>query len=138
MKIRLKFFSLDQWFISLLQWIFAIMVVFLWMCETMNLIKHLSKLDFITKYIWISFENQLLKKFENLFKIQYIIVSFTTIRLLLQNFLINNNETELLILNANPGYYTGKHNTRILVNITYISYLFCYLLLISYYRFDSF
>jgi hypothetical protein len=102
----------------------------------MDLIEHLSKLDFITKYIGISFENQLLKKFGNIFKIQYIIVSFTAIRLLLQNFLINNNETELLILLADPGYYVGKHNTRIMVNITYISYLFCYQLLISYYRFD--
>jgi hypothetical protein len=106
------------------------------MCEKMDLIKHLSKLDFFSKHIGISFENQLLKKFGNLFKIQYIIVSFTIIRLLLQNFLINNNETELLILYADPGYYVSKHNTRIMVNIGYISYAFCYLLLISYYRFD--
>ncbi len=102
----------------------------------MALIKHLSKLDFITKYIGISFENQLLKKFGNLFKIQYIIFSFIIIRLLLQNFLINNNETELLIIYADPGYYVVKHNTRIMVNIINISYAFCYLLLISYYRFD--
>jgi hypothetical protein len=106
------------------------------MSETMDLIKHLSNLDFITKYIGISFENQLLKKFGNLFKIQYIIVLFTIIRLFLLNFLINNNETELLILYADPGYYIGKHNTRIMVNIYYICYEFCCLLLISYYRFD--
>ncbi len=102
----------------------------------MDLVKHLSKLDFVTKYIGISFENQLLKKFGNLFKIQYIIVSFTIIRLLLQNFLINNNETELLIVYADPGYYVGKHNTRIMANIIYISFMICPLLLISYYRFD--
>ncbi len=91
----------------------------------MDLIKHLSKLDTISKYIEISFENQLLKKFGNLFKIQYIIVSFTTIRLLLQSFLINNNETELLILFADPGYYVGEHNTRFMANLIYTSYLFC-------------
>jgi hypothetical protein len=105
------------------------------MSETMDLIKHLSMLDFITKYIGISFENQLLKKFGNLFKILYIIVWFAIIRLLLQNFLINNNETELLILYADPGYYLGKQ-IRIMANIIYILYLFCYQLLISYYRFD--
>jgi hypothetical protein len=102
----------------------------------MDLIKRFSKLDFFSKYIGISFENQLLKKFGNLFKIQYIIVSFTLIRLLLLNFLINNNETELLIVYADPGYYVGKQNTRITVNIIYISYAFCYLLFNSYYRFD--
>jgi hypothetical protein len=68
-------FSLNQWFISFLKWIFPKMVVFLWMCETMDLIKHLSKLDFGTKYIGISFENQLLKRFGNLFKIQYTVIS---------------------------------------------------------------
>ncbi len=106
------------------------------MCEKMDLIKHLSKLDFFSKYIGISFENQLLKKFGNLFKIQCIIVSFTIIRLLLLNFLINNNETERLIVYADPGYYVGKQNTRIMVNIIYISYAFCFLFFNSYYRFD--
>ncbi len=76
----------------------------------MDLIKHLSKLDFITKYIGISFENQLLKKFGNLIKFHFIIVSFTIIRLLLKNFLINNNETELLMTFADVGYYVGKNN----------------------------
>jgi hypothetical protein len=54
------------------------------------------------KYIRISFENEQLKSFGNLFKFQYIFVSFTIIRLLLQNFLTNNNnnETELLMLFA--------------------------------------
>ena len=100
------------------------------MCETMDLIKQLSKIDFINKHIGISFENQLLKKFGNLFKIQYIFVSFTIIRLLLQNFLINSDETELLIVYADPGYYVGKNNTRNMLNIIYISYLFFKLYLI--------
>ncbi len=75
-------------------------------------------------------------KFRILYKIQYIIVLFSSIRLLLQNYLINNNETELLIAYEDPGYYVGKHNTRIMVNITYASFAICYLLFISYYRFD--
>jgi hypothetical protein len=54
----------------------------------------------------------------------------------LQNFLINNNETELLILFA--GYYIGRNNTRIMNNMIYIAFDLTYLLLILYYRFDSF
>ena len=96
------------------------MVVFL-NVRTMDLIEHLSKLDFLTKYVGISFESQLLKRFGNLFKIEYIIAWFTTIRLLLQTFLINKNETQLLIVYADAGYYVGKHNTRNMLNIAYFT-----------------
>jgi hypothetical protein len=75
----------------------------------MNLINIFSKLDFITKYIGTSFENKQLKRFVNLIKFEYIFVSITIIRLLLENFLINNNETELLTLYADPGYYVGYY-----------------------------
>jgi hypothetical protein len=104
----------------------------------MNLLNILSKLDFSSEYQGISFKNQLLKKFGILFKFQYIIVWFTIIGLSLQNFLINNNETELLILLAESGYYVSKNNMPIMVKIIYIAFNLTYLLFITYYRFDSF
>jgi hypothetical protein len=57
--------------------------------------------------------------------------------MLSQNFLINNNSTELLILFADPGYYIGGNNTRIMNNMTYVAFDFTNLLMILFYSFDS-
>jgi hypothetical protein len=80
----------------------------------------------------------MLKKFGNLFKFDYIFVSFVIFRVLLQIFLLDNNETELLLLFADSSYYVVKNITRNIININYMCYEFTYLLLITYYRFDSF
>jgi hypothetical protein len=104
----------------------------------MNLINIFSELDFISKYIGISFKDQLLRKFGILFKFQYIIILFSIIRMATQNFLINDNSTELLVLLADPGYYIGRNNTRIMDNMIYIAFDFNYLLLIFFYSIDNF